>query len=558
MFFKKKDKSIDFVALGGQHDVGMNCLAYEYDNQWLMVDCGIALRSSNDVQADRIIPDFSALKGKNVQAILLTHWHMDHIGAVPYAVEELGFPPVYGTPLTLAKTKSMFEGSHAKLLKKVKFIEVSPQGETVKLGKFTAQFIHSSHLTPQSSMIAVKTPVGTLLQTGDWTLSPNPVVEPVTNIDEIKALNKENFLGVIGDSTEIYRKTPSHGEDEITQTLIKHFKKAKKRIFVPMFSSSTARMQGVYEAAKAVGRETCLLGRSVEENSKLAKSCGFLSKCKYIPLEKARQLPENKVVYIVTGCQGETLAAFPRILNGKYKGLTLNRDDFVLFSSSIIPGNEREILPMYDKVVEKGAGLITLQDDLVHSHGHGGYDDFVRFYKEIVKPKALVPTHGGAMSKFYHGELAKKYGVKDVLHVKNGQVISFYPDKSPEITGEVDAGEVAIEGVMKLSTHAEVFKNRKKVFYEGAIIITLVLDKQGNLQDKPILSSLGVFESDESGIIKKTISIEIMKALKKLPKQDRKQQSKQVQTTNTAVRFALKSFVSRFKRPKILIHFVEK
>ncbi|MHA1574558.1 MAG: ribonuclease J [Alphaproteobacteria bacterium] len=554
MFFNKNKDTIRAIPLGGQDGVGMNCWLYEHKKTRIMIDCGIMVGS--DTTADRIIPDFSYLKGKKLDAILLTHWHIDHINALPFAWEKLGKPVVYGTPLTIAKLLQTIKDDAPKL-GKLKTKIISPEGEKIKIGSIEAEFIHSAHHTPQSSMIVVRTSVGTLLHTGDWVLNPHPKVEPPMDEKQLIALNKENFIATICDSTEIYRTDPTHGEEVVGKNLLKHFKKAKKKIIIPMFSSTVGRMQTVYENAQKVGREVCLLGRSVETNSKLAKECGFLKNCDFISYDQARGLDENQVVYISTGCQGEPMAAFTRILKEQYKGLFVNSGDMVIFSSSVIPGNEHQILPLYDQVVEKNAILVTLANDVVHSHGHGGQIDFIRFYKDLIHPKYLVPTHGDAMSKFQHAELAKKYGVKDAFHIKNGDVLEFTSDEAPQIVNRIEAGQVAMEGPFELKPNDNIFKNRMKVFYEGAIFISVNLDKKGYFSGRPQISSLGVFETKGGEFIEKEIQLSIAKNVKTLSPQQMKNRSTLIQTINSSVRKAMKPYFSRFKRPKIVTHFIE-
>ncbi|MBN1783957.1 MAG: ribonuclease J [Alphaproteobacteria bacterium] len=556
MFFKK-DKSKDtirVIPLGGQDGVGMNCWIYEHDKTRIMLDCGVSV--GDDSTADQILPDVSYLEGKKLDAILLTHWHVDHINAIPYLYEQMGRPVIYGTPFTIAKLQRTADEDFPKI-GKLKTKIIPAEGKRVKIGSIEAEFIHSTHHTPQSAMIALRCSTGTLLHTGDWALNPNPNVEGPTNEKALKDLNKENFLGVIGDSTEIYRKEITHGEAVVGENLLKYFKMAKKKIIVPLFSSTIGRLQTVYENAQKVGREVCLLGRSVETNAELAKECGFLQKCNFITLDQARGLGEDQIVYISTGCQGEPMAALPRILKKQYKGITLNKNDMVIFSSSVIPGNEKDILELYNKVIEQGATLVTVSDDIVHSHGHGGLQEFIRFYGELVKPKYLIPTHGDSMSKFQHAELAKKYGVKDALHIRNGDVVEFTADGAPAIVEQVDAGAVAVEGPFRISLKDPIFKNRSKVYHEGAVIVSLPLDKKGMFTGIPVVSSLGFFETTGGEFIQKEVVMAITKEVKNLPVKDARNRTTLNQTINAAVRKTVKPYFSPWKRPKIVIHFVE-
>ncbi len=560
MFFNKKDKvnskkTLRIIPLAGQsHAYMMNCWLYEYGNTRIMIDCGIAIGS--DTTAERIVPNFSYLKGKKLDAVLFTHWHYDHVHALPFVWKELGKPMIYATPMTAAKIQNTAD-EDVPDVGKIKTTIIPPTGKRFKIGDFDIEFIHSTHHTPQSSMIALRTPVGTTLHTGDWTLNPHPNVEPKTNEQQLKDLNKENFLAIVGDSTEIYRKTTTYGEDVVSENLLKYFKKAKGKIIVPLFSSTIGRIQNIYDVAQKIGREVCVIGRSVETNVRIAKECGFLKNCDFIPFQKARALPENQVIYIVTGCQGEPMAVLPRIIRDAYKGLHLTNRDMVLFSSSLIPGTEHNVLPMHDKIVEKHVTLVTLDDDVVHAHGHGGYHDFVRFYKDIVKPKYVIPTHGDAMSQIQHGELAKKYGVKDAIHVKNGDVLELTSDLAPQIIDHIDVNPTAMEGPFKISTNDPIFKNRAKVFYEGAVFVSLRLDKKGLFIGHPIISSLGVFETAGGEFIKKEIILSIVKDIKSIPVKNTNNRSLLIQTTNSAIRKAMKPYFSRFKRPKIVIHFIE-
>jgi len=556
--FSSKDK-INFMAFGGLQGVGMNCYAYEYDGEWIVIDCGVAMEDMTGANPDQILPDLSYLEDKNVKALLLTHWHADHYAAIPYVWKKYLNCPVYGTPMSLGKLQDGLKGDFKDQDLKIPMKTINPEGERIKIGKFDIEFIHITHLTPQSSMICLRTPAATMLHTGDWTFNPGPVVEPATNFERLKEIGKEGVTGLIGDSTEVYRQTATHGEDEVHAELTKVMKQYKKKIFTTAFSSSTGRMQGIYEAAKANGRKVALIGRSIEENVKLAKSCGFLNKCDFIAPKDAAKLPDNKVCYIVTGCQGEKLAASTRLLNDNIKGVSFNEGDAMIFSSSVIPGNDKDVFYLYAKVIEKGGELFTITDsDFIHTHGHAGREDFIHFYKDLVLPESMIPMHGDKMSQLLHMKLAKELGVKTSFMVKNGDVVSFSKKKPAEIVDVVHTGEIAVEGNRWLPLNADTFKNRKKVFYEGAVITTIAIDKKGYLKDAPIVSSLGVFEDDQTGMIAKNVALAISQQFKELSPAERKSEQNLRQNIHSAVRKGLKGHINSFKKPKIVVHFVYK
>ncbi len=553
---KKSSSDFKFIPLGGFQGVTMSCYAYCYKDEWLIVDCGILM--DNTLTTDRIVPDLSILKDKKIVGFVLTHWHEDHLGAIAHYVKEyFSNCPIYASPLGILKIQSSIEdqlGVSSDL--KPKYVTIKPEGETVKVGSFELKFIHSTHLTLQSYMVAIRTPVGTVLHTGDWSFSPAPLLEPRTDFDSLKALNNENFLCVVGDSTEVYRKTEAWGEDTVKENLYKAMGQYKRKLFITLFSSSLARMQSIYDNATKLGRKVCYIGRSINTNVEIAKKAGFLTKCNFITQEEASKLKDNEVCYIMTGCQGEPLAAMNKLLNDNIKSLSLNKDDAVIFSSSIIPGNEKDVLYLYGKIIDKDANLFTVNDNpMIHAHGHAGYSEFLEFFK-LCKPKALLPMHGDKLSQFLHMKLARDCGVPTSFMLNNGDVVAFYKDKAPEIIEKIEVGALVIEGNRVLSTSDAVFRNRKKAFYDGVVFATISIDKKGFLKDTPQVSSVGVFETEETGMMKRQIEVSIVSELKNLDKSSQRSPEGLNQAISTGVRKVLRDFSD--KKPKIVIHYVYK
>ncbi|MDR1691423.1 MAG: ribonuclease J [Rickettsiales bacterium] len=559
MLNKKTDGEgeLKFVALGGAQGVTMSCYAYGYKDEWIIVDCGVLL-DQDVTDSGKIVPDLTFLKDKNIKALILTHWHEDHFGAVPYYMEEyFSKCPIYTSPMGALKVQSSIDdqlGLNNRY--KPNFIKVKPEGETLKISdNFTVQFIHSTHLTLQSFMLAIKTPEGTVLHTGDWNFTPNALLEPRTDFEALKALNKENLISIVGDSTEVYRKTENWGEDTVKEELFKVMKGYKKRIFVTLFSSSTARVDSIYRNATALGRKVCFLGLSMETNIDVARGAGYLKDCDFIPLQDAMKLPPEKVCYICTGCQGEPYAVMTMLAKDNYKNLKIEEGDAVIFSASIIPGNQKNVLYVYGKIIDKQAELYTINDNYkIHSHGHGNYNDFVHFYTDLCKPGSLIPVHGDKLSQFLHMKLARDLGIKNTFMIDNGDVIAFNKG-NPQIIEKIEAGALVVEGSRTLPIGDAVFKNRTKAFYDGVVFVTLAVDKQGNLKDAPVVSSVGLFESDETGMIKRHVEIKIVDELKELTKAKQKSEHTLTQAAAAGARKALKD---TGKRPRVVVHFVYK
>lgn len=482
-----------FLPLGGAGEIGMNLNLFGHNKEWIIVDCGITF--GDRLGIDIIMPDPSAIldHAENIKALVLTHAHEDHIGAVPYLWPYLKCP-VYATPFTAQILRQKLE--EKSWGKQVKIIEVPLSGR-VQIGSFDVEYITLTHSIPEPNALAIRTEHGCVLHTGDWKIDPQPLLGEATNKNRLKEIGKEGVLSLICDSTNVFDKGSTGSEGEVRDELEKVIAQIPNgRIAVCCFSSNVARVESIAYSAKKNGRKVALLGRSLEKMIRAATLSGYLKGLPgFIPADQAMDMPRDKVLFICTGSQGEGRSALTRIAQRDHHIVSLDKDDTVIFSSRVIPGNERAIANMQNHLVHQGVRIITAHEEDVHVSGHPAQEDLKAMYS-WVKPKSLIPVHGEARHMQAQAELGLANGIEQALVPSNGTLIELAGSK-PEIIERVNSGRWGIDGKCLVSMQSPILKERQKISIQGVIFVSIPVDDICQIQGTPTISAHGLVENGE-------------------------------------------------------------
>ncbi|MBT5187731.1 MAG: ribonuclease J [Kordiimonadaceae bacterium] len=493
----KDFKQLLFLPLGGSGEIGMNLNLYSYDNQWIMVDCGLSFADDYLPGIDIIMPDISFIENikDDLLGLILTHAHEDHIGAVVHLWPEFRCP-LYATPFTATILRAKM--TEAGLIDQAIIHEI-PLGGDVVLGDFDIEFVSLTHSIPEPNALRIKTPLGTIFHTGDWKLDPSPIVGEATDAEKMKQVGDQGVLAIVCDSTNVFNKKASGSEMEVRNSLEKILKNKAGAVFCTTFSSNVARVGTLAHVATATGRHLCLVGRSLKRNVAAARKCGYLENFPdMLTEEQASHIPRQKILYVCTGCQGEARAALMRIVQDNNRNVHLAKRDTVVFSSKIIPGNELTLARLHNLLIEKSVEVITEKDAFVHVSGHPGQDELKQMY-EWIRPEIVVPTHGERRHLLKQAEFAKELGFKKTIVPKNGTVIKLAPEPSG-IINEVPTGRLALDGHMLISDEDMAIVERRRILFNGAIVIHAIMDERSTLLAPLEITCLGLPE-DESGTL---------------------------------------------------------
>ncbi|GFZ79579.1 MBL fold hydrolase [Elstera cyanobacteriorum] len=490
-----------FLPLGGAGEIGMNLNLFGYNGQWVMVDLGVTFGDDSQPSIDVIMPDpvFIAERRDALLGIVLTHAHEDHIGAVPHLWRRLGAPPIYCTPFTASVLRRKLP--EYGLARDVVIHEVPLSGD-FSLGPFRFQMITLTHSIPEPNALAIHTPVGTVLHTGDWKFDPEPLVGQVTDFDTLKALGDKGILALVGDSTNVFKPGEAGSEAAVRASLTELIGQFNNRVAVACFASNVARLESIVMAAAAHGRRVALVGRSLHRMVESARENGYLADLPPLVSEdEVGYLPPEEVLLLCTGSQGEQRAALARIAANDHPHVVLEEGDAVIFSSRIIPGNEKSIGRLHDKLIKQGIEVVTEQDHFIHVSGHPARDELARMYA-LTRPKIAVPVHGELRHLYEHAELARECQVPTAVVVENGDVLRLAPGE-PMVLDKVPTGRLAVDGSRLVPLGGAELKQRLRMTYNGMAVATLVLDKRGNLQTDPVLTLHGLVdaEQDEAQIL---------------------------------------------------------
>lgn len=516
------DEGLYFLALGGIGFFGMNMYLYGYKGKWLIVDCGIGFPDDSMPGIDTLYADPSFIEERkdDIIGLVITHAHEDHIGAVPLMWERFQCP-IYASEFTLEILRRKIR--ETKLLEKDMGFNLVNQGGHFQAGPFTCNFIRVDHSIPEASALSIKTDDGIILHTGDWKIDHKPLWGEGTDEEALRKLGEEGVLAVVGDSTNANVEGCSGSETDVAIALRELFSRYKdgQRILVSCFSSNLMRVSSIAKAAKANGRKVVLVGRSLWNMVGAAKATGYLKDIDdFIRPEEAKTIPSGEMVVLCTGSQGEKRAALWRIAMNGHPGIDVSEGDVVVFSSRTIPGNEKGILEIQNKLLGKGMEVVTVDDAPIHVSGHGSSEDITRMYQWL-KPEILIPMHGEKTQLVAHMELAKACQIKKVIMPHNGDIIQLN-GQNPRIVDDAPHDILALEGNRLISlSDAGAMKKRRRMMFDGVVIAHIVLDAAGLPAANPKITALGLMEEDEKEAFLPDMAIAIAKSLDNMPKKDR-------------------------------------
>lgn len=544
-----------FAPLGGVGEIGMNLSIYGLGNRqqraWLAVDLGVSFGDEEHLPGiDLIMPDISFLEKerRNLMGLVLTHAHEDHFGAIIDLWPKLKCP-IYATQFSAA----LFEAKCAAERNAPKIpVTVVPSGGRVDIGPFNVEFIPVAHSIPESHALAIHTEVGTVLHTGDWKIDPTPVIGRPTDEKRLRELGDAGLLALIGDSTNAVRDGRSPSEAEVARTITELVKAAKGRVAVTTFASNVARLKAVAAAAKAADREVVVVGRAMERVVQVARETGYLDGVQnFRSPEVYGHLPQDKVLALCTGSQGEPRAALARIANDDHPEITLNRGDSVIFSSRTIPGNEKAVGSIINNLVLQGVEIITDRDHLVHVSGHPRRDE-LRDMIAWTRPQLLIPVHGEALHLHEHAKLARAAGVPRVLVVRNGDLVKLGPG-DPGIIGEVPSGRLYKDGTILEDSKSRAVVERRRMAFSGCAFVAIAMTEQGELADDPEVDLVGIPEKNTGGEPFDDIVFDaVMSTIEGLPKARRRDPDALAESVRRAVRAVINEHWG--KKPLCLVH----
>jgi ribonuclease J len=496
---KSSQDELVFLPLGGSNEIGMNFNLYGFgpahDRKWIVVDLGVTFGDQTTPGVEIILPDPEYIEAyaKDILGIVLTHAHEDHLGAVHWLWPRLK-APVYATPFTAFLLREKLRD--ARLLDEVPITEV-PLGGKFSIGPFDLEMITLTHSIPEPNGLAIKTPLGTILHTGDWKIDPEPQLGEATDIDAIRKLGDEGILAMVCDSTNVFVDGVAGSEADVRVAMNKLIAGLTGKIAVACFASNVARMDTVIRAAQAAGRKVCLAGRSMHRMSAAARSVGLLVGIEpFITDDQAKYLPENEVLFLCTGSQGEARAALSRIAEGTHPHVKLSQGDHVVFSSRVIPGNEIPIRNLQNKLADRGVRLHTERDTPgIHVSGHPCRDELKQMY-QWARPEIAVPTHGERRHLIEHAAFARDLQVPQQVTPRNGDMVRLAPGRA-EIIDEVPAGRLYVDGGVVTAENGQALRERRHVAFNGMLAVSIVLDGKNRIVSGPQVRGLGLAGDNE-------------------------------------------------------------
>ena len=547
----KAEPELHFLPLGGSNEIGMNLNLFAYGDQWLMVDLGITFGDDTTPSLDIIMPDIRFIEGKRdkLLGLVLTHGHEDHIGAVPYLWSRLKCP-VYATPFTASLVRRKL--ADANLLDKVELNEVPLSGD-MEIGPFKIDLVRLTHSIPEPNGLAITTPAGVIYHTGDWKFDPEPVIGAPPDYARLSNLGDNGVLALIGDSTNVFVNGETASESNLYADLSAIFKEHTGRVAMTSFASNVARLETITRAALAADRHVGLVGRSMWRIEAAARENGYLSDLPpFVREDEIALLPARHTAIICTGSQGESRAALSRIADGSHQHVSLGPGDTVVFSSRKIPGNERAIQRLQNRLIAGGIDIITDDDRFVHVSGHPSRGDLTRMYG-LVRPQVAIPVHGEQMHLIAHAALAKECQVPEAIVPNNGSLIRLYPGPA-EIIDQVPSGYLALDGGRLKALNAESIRDRNKLLYNGSVSATVVLNAKGDLLADPTVALRGI-DDGEAGVEASEDLIDlVIDTVETMSKSARQRDQSIRQQVEQAVRREIRQVYD--KRPLVDIHLV--
>ncbi len=551
------DAQLVFAALGGLREIGMNCALYGFGpakrRKWIMVDLGLAFAGDEAPGVDLVMPDLAFVQGikRDLLGIIITHAHEDHIGALAELWPSVGVP-VYMTRFAagLAEARRLGEPGAPKIP-----IQIVAIGGRVELGPFEIEFIPVAHSIPESTALAIRTPAGLVVHTGDWKIDLAPGVGAPTDEARLRALGDEGVLAMICDSTNVVREGESPSEADVARTLHQLVGEAKGRVIVTTFASNVARLRAAAEAGLAAGRQVLVMGRAMERVVSVARECGYLDGIPpFLGPDPFDRLPRDKVLALATGSQGEPRAALARMAEEQHSRATLAAGDRVIFSSRTIPGNEKGVGRIINGLVEQGVEVVTDRTHLVHVSGHPRRAEMARMY-EWVRPKIALPAHGEPLHLNEHVAFAKARGVPEVLRAYDGDLVALQEGRA-RVIDKIAFGRRYKDGAVLLPTGAECVTERRRLAVSGIVSVALALSDKGDLVGDPDVMIAGLPDKTREGAgFDAVIDAAIFETIESLPRAKRRD----ADFVSGAVERAVRNSVNAVwgKRPTVHVLVVE-
>ena len=512
--FEFKKDNLKIIPLGGLDEIGKNITVFEYGNDIVLVDCGLEFPEDDMLGVDLVIPDVTYLeKNKDkIRGLVVTHGHEDHIGAIPYVLQKVNMP-IYATRLTIGLIKNKLE--EHKLLSSTK-LNVVEQGQTINFGNIKVEFIRSSHSIPDSVMLAIHTPVGTILHTGDFKVDFTPIDDKIMDLGRIAELGNKGILALMSDSTNSERKGYTMSERTIGEVFDRLFQNNKKRIVVATFASNVHRVQQIVNSAKEYGRKIAVCGRSMINMIETAREIGYIDAPEnmFIDIDMIKNYTDDQLVIITTGSQGETMSALTRMAAGEHKKVSITPNDMVIISATPIPGNEKLVSNVINDLMQIGAEVIYSALENVHVSGHACQEE-QRLIISLAKPKYFIPVHGEYRQLRAHAETAKEMGVPthNIFILENGKTLELNK-KEAKITTSVPSGKILVDGLGVGDVGNIVLRDRQHLSQDGLIVIVMTMDgSTGEIVSGPDVVSRGFVYVRESETlmddVKKVINQEV-------------------------------------------------
>lgn len=551
---KKHENDLIFIPLGGAGEIGMNVNLYQYKGKWLMVDLGAGFTDDYFPGVDLMVAeiDYIANQKDKLLGIVLTHAHEDHLGAVQYLWKELRCP-IYTTRFTANFLKAKLK--ETDFWRDIEIIEIEGNSVT-QIGPFAIETVPLSHSTPEMQSLMIRTDLGNVFHTGDWKFDHDPLIGDPNDQKLLRELGDEGVLAMIGDSTNVFNDTYSGSEGDLRKSIIELVQGCRKMVVVTTFASNVARMETILKAAEAAGRRVVMAGRSLWRILEAAQNSGYLLDIPpVLRPDKMGNIKREKLLVLSTGCQGEPMAATTKMANGSHPNLKLLPGDTIIFSSKIIPGNEKKIFRLLNQLIAQQIEVFTEKEHFVHVSGHPSQGELKLMY-ELIRPEVAVPVHGELMHIHEHIRLAKSWGVGHAVQIGNGDVVKLAPGEA-KVIDKVESGYLGIDGHFLLPGNSNILKLRRRMQESGVVFMVLMLNERNQMVMPPVIRAPGVLDIVEDGVIITKMAKEVHKALGSFMEtvSKNKQRSDVVESTvRTAIRGVLKREVG--KNPMIEVELV--
>jgi len=532
-----------FCPLGGSGEIGMNMNLFAYgkpENQkWIIVDIGVTFGDDSIPGIDLIYPDpgFIIDKKEDLLGIVLTHAHEDHIGAIAHIWPNLKCK-IYATPFTSVLISEKFKEKKIDITGYLKIVKLN---STLNLDPFKIEFITLTHSILEPNGLKIETPVGNILHTGDWKCDSDPLIGENINSKRLKEIGKEGVITMICDSTNVFNAGRAGSELDVRKNMLKVIERFNKRVIITSFASNVARMESVFYCAKKVGRQISLVGRSMHRIYKAARQCGYLNNLiEPLDARNSKNISRDKIIYLCTGSQGEPMGAMNRISNYTHPDVFIEKGDAVIFSSKIIPGNEKKLYKLHNQLVKEGIEIVSEENEYIHVSGHPNREDLRDMYNWI-KPKSVIPVHGEHRHMLEHINFAKEMQVPYPIKVENGDIVRLFPGKKPEVYDKAPNGRIYVDGSISVEEDSQSIKERKNVSTNGFIEATILITPKGKIHNRPLLTFKGlpIYEKEE---FQNGLEDEIEKTIKSFSLNNKKQETHLID--------ALKSTCRKFTKQK--------